>query len=139
MQDFQGQDGQTFTGADQLMKYIAFGIDLGSRREEVQSSSALHNSCTVIWPDGARFSGVTPLYWACAINQTETALLLIKAGADVNALVTTNEGEQISPLNRATKLANEVLTRALLDNGATTMKVDSDGYVFSIDIIDVFN
>ena len=49
-------------------------------------------------------TGVTPLYWACATSQEETALGLIRAGADCNALCERGDGEKLSVLYRAAKV-----------------------------------
>ena len=47
---------------------------------------------------------MTPLYWACATSQEETALGLIRAGADCNALCERGDGEKLSVLYRAAKV-----------------------------------
>ena len=116
-EEFQDEGGQTFKDATILMKHIALKIDLNSRIGEIESSF-IDKPCTVIWKDGVWRSGVTPLYWACATGQTKAAILLINAGANVNALNTRNDGEMLSSLYRAAKLGYAQVVKALLDNGA---------------------
>ena len=100
------------------MRDIALGIELNSRSEELQAS-CLDTPCTVVWRDGNTREGVTPLYWACATGQNKTALLIIKAGADVNALTKRScDGEELSSLYRAAKLGSIEVVQALLDKGA---------------------
>ena len=100
-----------------LMKYITLHIDLQSRSSELETSF-LDSPCTVVWRDGFTRRGVTPLYWACTTGQEDSALLLIKAGADVNAPSTSSDGEQLSSLYRAAKMGQEMVVRALLARGA---------------------
>ena len=116
-EEFQDEGGQIFRDATTLMKHIALKTDLHSRIGEIESSF-IDKPCTVIWRDGAWRTGVTPLYWACATGQTEAAIQLINAGADVNALNTRGDGEKLSSLYRAAKLGNDQVVKALLDNGA---------------------
>ena len=96
------------------MQYIALRIELHSRSKEIQSA-CINKPCTVVWREGVSRTGVTPLYWACATGQNQTALLLINAGADVNALSTRNDGEQLSSLYRAIKLGHTEVVKALLE------------------------
>ena len=116
-EEFQDEGGQTFKDATTLMKHIALKIDLHSRIGEIEPSF-IDKPCKVIWRDGVWRSGVTPLYWAWSTGQTKAAILLINAGADVNALNTRNDGEMLSSLYRAAKLGYAQVVKALLDNGA---------------------
>ena len=100
-----------------LMKYVALHIDLQLRSAELETS-CLDSPCTVVWRDGLTRRGVTPLYWACTTGQEDSAMLLIKAGADVNALNTRSDEEQLSSLYRAAKMGQEQVVRALLARGA---------------------
>ena len=65
-------------------------------------------------PDGIMPSSDTPLHYAITMNKTETALALIKAGANIHA-----KGRYGStPLDRAAFRGNTELVEALIKAGA---------------------
>ena len=65
--------------------------------------------------EGRSNIGVTPLYWACRTGQTDTALLLLCVGANVNTLSKRSDGEQASPLYWAAKNGMNMVVREMLD------------------------
>ena len=87
VKEFEDKRGHKFKGATRLMKLIALQFELQPRSQELDISF-LDSPCTVEWKDWQVRDDVTPLYWACATGQEESALLLIRAGANVNALNT---------------------------------------------------
>ena len=116
--EFEDVGGNKFKDATLIMKYIAHKTDLQPRSKELKDS-CLDSTCTVVWRDGLARTGVTPLYWACMTRQEESALLLIRAGANVNDLSTReHDGEQLSSLYRASKFGQEQIVRVLLEKGA---------------------
>jgi len=76
--------------------------------------------------DHANDFGKTPLMYAVQSNQIEAAKLLIKAGADLNAVTTkpsntcyyTLQTFNVTPLHYAVRNASAEMIKLLLDNGA---------------------
>eukprot|EP00798_Chlamydomonas_sp_ICE-L_P005017 gene5017-34804_t len=68
-------------------------------------------------------SGYTPLHYAARAGKEESAQLLLKSGADVNALTL----GKASPLHRAAATGQVKMCQILLDAGADGLLADSDG------------
>jgi uncharacterized protein len=70
--------------------------------------------------------GFTPLGLACFFNHPEIARLLVKHGANVNAVSQNNM--QVSPIHSAVAVGNAELVKFLLEHGADINAVQSGGY-----------
>jgi ankyrin repeat protein len=76
--------------------------------------------------DGSR--GSTPLFYAVADSEKTRAALLIKYGADVNAVFMMNDGgEEYTPLLTAVEEADLELIKMLLDAGANILYANGNG------------
>jgi uncharacterized protein len=81
---------------------------------------ALLNRTSVI---AAEPDGMTALHWAVRAGDAETARILIRAGANVNAA----NRYGITPLSLAANNGDAIVSRALLDAGANANAVGADG------------
>ena len=124
MPEFTNNHGSTFKEATQLMKLIALKQPLKHNRQVELHSECLELTCTVMHTEGRSNTGVTPLYWACRTGQTDSALLLLQAGASVNNLAMRSDGEQASPLYWAAKNGLNKVVQKLLDMGADVSTVE---------------
>lgn len=66
----------------------------------------------------------TPLHWAVRAGRTETAILLIKKGADVNA----RDKDQSTPLHLAAANGNTGIAKLLTEKGADVNCRDKDAW-----------
>ena len=71
--------------------------------------------------------GFTPLHLAAEYGEKESALLLLEAGAEVNATVTAGLYKGCTPLHLATKYGRTDIVEALLQAGADPTVTDSNG------------
>ena len=106
------------------MKIIALKNPLKPNRQIELNSNCLNLSCTILHTDGRSNNDVTPLYWACRTGQSETALLLLQAGAPVNKTSTRSDGERAAPLFWAVKNGLNKVVKRLLEAGADVCSVE---------------
>lgn len=67
----------------------------------------------------------TPLHLAASVGRVDMALTLILRGADVNAKDVFGD----TPLHRAAKKGDELITKVLLDNDANVFAKNNDGKI----------
>ena len=79
---------------------------------------------------------VTPLWFACNCNATNSALLLLSLGADPNVVTKQNGSLADSPLYQAAAYNNPAVCRSLLASGA---KLDAAGSTWNINILHFHN
>ena len=76
------------------------------------------------WNDSILFDGWTPLHISAAINDPESAVILLKYGADINARTGSRLGYWYTPLHIAIKFESQAMTRFLINSNADINAMD---------------